>query len=111
MDEEDEGPDEKEGTPAEGEDQETAETPKSAPKPKVPPPLAGRQPGFKRTSSAIEQLGVAASALMTSLFPQNTSSPAPPPQCSTHQFNHLVCENVTTLYCALCGEVKKLGSP
>ena len=101
-DEEDEGPDEKEGTPAEGEDQqETAETPKSAPKPKVPPPLAGRQPGFKRTSSAIEQLGVAASALRISLIPQNTSSQALPPQCPPHQFNHLVCENVITLYCAL----------
>ena len=105
-DEEDEGPAEKKGTPA-----EDPETPKSAPKPKVPPPLAGRQPGFKRTSSAIEQLGVAASALTTSPIPQNNSSPTRPSQCPPHQFNHLVCENVITLYCALCGEVKKLASP
>jgi hypothetical protein len=90
---------------------EDDQTPKTVPQPKVPPPLAGRQPGFKRTSNAIEQLGVAASALMASMIPQNTTHPAPAPQCPPHQYNHLVCGTNITLYCARCGDVKNLASP
>ena len=70
---------------------EDNQTPKTVPQPKVPPPLAGRQPGFKRTSNAIEQLGVAASALMASMIPQNT--PPQPPHRNVPHIN-------TTTWCA-----------